>query len=114
MTINLTTLLIWLTIAAIVGIIGELIAHRTGPGGIVGAIVVGFLAIFLLVGVLHFHIPGEPTWYGVPLFSAILVAAILVAIWSSFAYHRVRHYTSRYYYRRGSYTRRPRRRFRLF
>ena len=110
----LTTLLIWLLIAAIVGVIGELIAQRRAPGGIIGAIVLGFLAIFLLVGVLHLHIPGEPFWYGVPLISSILVAAILVAIWSGFAYHRVRPYASRYYYRRGTYARRPRRRFRLF
>jgi uncharacterized membrane protein YeaQ/YmgE (transglycosylase-associated protein family) len=114
MTITLTTLLIWLLIAAIVGVIGELIAQRRAPGGIIGAIVLGFLAIFLLVGVLHLHIPGEPFWYGVPLISSILVAAILVAIWSGFAYHRVRPYASRYYYRRGTYARRPRRRFRLF
>ncbi len=110
----MTTLLIWLLIAAIVGVIGELIAQRRAPSGIIGAIVVGFLAIFLLVGVLHLHIPGEPFWYGVPLISSILVAAILVAIWSGFAYHRVRPYASRYYYRRGTYARRPRRRFRLF
>jgi uncharacterized membrane protein YeaQ/YmgE (transglycosylase-associated protein family) len=109
----MTITLIWLLIAAIVGVIGELIAQRRAPGGIIGAIVVGFLAIFLLVGVLHLHIPGEPFWYGVPLISSILVAAILVAIWSGFAYHRVRPYASRYY-RRGTYARRPRRRFRLF
>jgi uncharacterized membrane protein YeaQ/YmgE (transglycosylase-associated protein family) len=115
MTITLTTLLIWLIIAAIVGVVGELIAQRRTPGGIIVAIVVGFLAIFLLVGVLHLHIPGEPTWYNVPLFSSMLVAAILVAVWSGFAYHRVRHYaSSRYSYRRGTYVRRPRRRFRLF
>ena len=109
----MTITLIWLLIAAIVGVIGELIAQRRAPGGIIGAIVLGFLAIFLLVGVLHLHIPGEPFWYGVPLISSILVAAILVAIWSGFAYHRVRPYASRYY-RRGTYARRPRRRFRLF
>jgi uncharacterized membrane protein YeaQ/YmgE (transglycosylase-associated protein family) len=110
MTISLTTLIIWLFIAAIVGFVGELIAHRRAPGGIIGAIVLGLLAIILLVGILHLHIPGEPIWYGVPLISSIIVAAIMVAIWSGFAYHRV----SRRYYRRGTYARRPRRRFRLF
>ena len=114
MTISLTSLLIWIIIAAIVGVVGELIAHRRAPGGIFGAIILGLLAIILLVGILHFHIPGEPIWYGVPLISSIIVAAIMVAIWSGFAYHRVRHYSSRYYYRRGTYARRPRRRFRLF
>jgi len=35
-----------------------------------------------------------------------------VAIWSGFAYHRYyRPYASRYYYRRGTYARRPRRRW---
>ena len=114
MTISLTTLIIWLFIAAIVGFVGELIAHRRAPGGISGAIVLGLLAIILIVGILHFHIPGEPIWYGVPLISSIIVAAIMAAIWSGFAYHRVRPYYSRYYYRRGTYARRPRRRFRLF
>lgn len=114
MTITFTSLLIWLLIAAIVGILGELLARRRTPDGIIGAIVVGFIAIFLLVGVFHFHIAGEPLVYGVPIISSIIVAAILVLLWSAFAYHRVHRYTSNYYYRRGSYVRRPRRRFRLF
>src|SRR5947209_3151980 len=111
---TITTLLIWLLIAAAVGIVGELLARRRAPDGILGAIILGFLAILLIVGVFHFRIVGEPILYGVPLISSILAAAILVLIWSAFAYHRVHHYTSRYYYRRGTYARRPRRRFRLF
>ena len=113
MTITLTALLIWLLIAALVGFIGELIARRRAPDGIIGAIILGFLAILVVVGILHVHIVGEPTVYGVPLISSIIAAAILVFIWSAFAYHRVHRYTSRYYYRRGSYARRPRRRFRF-
>jgi hypothetical protein len=46
---------------------------------------------------------------GVPLISSIIVAAILVAVWSGFAYRRVQPYYARYY-RRGGYARRPRRR----
>lgn len=114
MTITLGALLVWIIIAIIVGVIGELIAGRRAPDGIIGAIVVGFLAIFIVVGVLHFHIGDEPTWNGVPLISSIIVAAILVFLWSRFAYRRYHGYASRYYYRRGSYARRPRRRFRLF
>jgi uncharacterized membrane protein YeaQ/YmgE (transglycosylase-associated protein family) len=105
--ISFTSLLVWLIIAAVVGILGELIARRRAPDGIIGAIILGFLAIFLVVGVLHFSISGEPFLDGVPLISSILAAAILVVIWSGFAYHRVHHYYSRYY-RRGSYVRRPR------
>ncbi|MDQ6660860.1 MAG: transglycosylase [Chloroflexota bacterium] len=107
MTITLTQLLIWALIAIAIGFVGELLARRRAPDGIIGAAVVGFLAIFILVGLLHFHIPGEPFLYSVPLLSSIIVAAILVLIWSRFAYHRVHPYASRYY-RRGSYVRRPR------
>ncbi|HEY0753072.1 MAG TPA: GlsB/YeaQ/YmgE family stress response membrane protein [Ktedonobacteraceae bacterium] len=107
MTITFTQILIWILIAALVGVIGEFIARRRAPDGIIGAIVVGLLAIFLIVGVLHFHIAGEPSLDGVPLISSILVAALLVVVWSGFAYRRVQPYTSRYY-RRGSYARRPR------
>src|SRR5947209_18648299 len=89
MTITLGTLVIWLIIAIVVGLIGELIARRRAPDGIIGAAVVGFIAIFLIVGVFHFSIAGEPTIDGVPLISSILAAAILVAIWSAFAYRRV-------------------------
>jgi uncharacterized membrane protein YeaQ/YmgE (transglycosylase-associated protein family) len=109
MSISFTQVLIWILIAAVVGVVGELLARRRAPDGIVGAIIVGLLAIFLIVGVFHFQIAGEPLMGGVPLISSIIVAAILVAVWSGFAYRRVQPYTSRYY-RRGSYVRRPRRR----
>jgi len=89
MEITFTTLLVWLIIAALVGIVGELIARRRAPDGIIGAIVLGFLAIFLIVGVFHFAIVGEPRIEGVPLISSILAAVILVVIWSGFAYRRL-------------------------
>ena len=109
MTISLSQVLIWIIIAAVVGVVGELLARRRAPDGIVGAIIVGLLAIFLIVGVFHFHIAGEPLMGGVPLISSIIVAAILVAVWSGFAYRRVQPHYARYY-RRGGYARRPRRR----
>src|SRR6266481_9957857 len=105
MVITLGNLLIWLLIAALVGFVGELLARRRTPCGIVGAMVVGFLAIVLVVGVLHWHIAGEPYLNGVPLITSILAAAVLVALWSVFAYR----HAYGYYYRRGSDVRRPRR-----
>lgn len=113
MVINLGNLIIWLLIAALVGLVGELLARRRAPFGVVGAIILGFIAIFLVVGVFHVHIAGEPFLSGVPLITSIIAAAIVVFIWSAFAYHGAHHYYSRYY-RRGSYVRRPRRRLRLF
>jgi uncharacterized membrane protein YeaQ/YmgE (transglycosylase-associated protein family) len=109
MTISLQQVLIWILIAALVGVVGELLARRRAPDGIVGAIIVGLLAIFLIVGIFHFQIAGEPLLDGVPLISSIIVAALLVAVWSGFAYRRVQPYYARYY-RRGGTVRRPRRR----
>src|SRR6266481_4790944 len=76
MVITLGNLLIWLIIAALVGFVGELLARRRTPFGIVGAMVVGFIAILLVVGVLHWHIDGEPSLNGVPLIPSILAAAV--------------------------------------
>jgi uncharacterized membrane protein YeaQ/YmgE (transglycosylase-associated protein family) len=105
-SITFTQLLIWIIIAALVGLADELIALRRAPDGVIGATLLGLLAIFLIVGVFHFQIAGEPFLGGVPLLSSIIVAAVLVAIWSGFAYRRVHPNFSRYY-RRGGYVRRP-------
>ena len=90
MTISLVNLLIWVIIALLVGVVGELIAHRRAPDGILGAVILGFLGIFLVVGVLHFSIAGEPTLNGVPIISSIIAAALLVLLWSAVVYHRYR------------------------
>ena len=101
---NINTILVWLIIAAIVGFLGEFISRRRAPEGIVGAIILGFIAIFLVNDVLHVHIAG------VPLITSIIAAALLVFLWSAFAYHRVyRPYRERYY-RRERRERRPERR----
>lgn len=105
---TLTEFIVMVIIAALVGVIGEVLARRRTPFGFVGAAVLGFLAILLVNNVLHWHIIGEPYLNGVPLITSILAAAVLVALWSAFAYRHAYGYTSRYY-RRGSYARRPRR-----
>src|SRR5260221_14643236 len=78
MVITFGNLLIWLLIAALVGFVGELLARRRTPFGIVGAMVVGFLAILLVVGVLHWHFDGESYLNQVPLIPSILAAAAVV------------------------------------
>ena len=110
---TLSELIVMIIIAALVGIIGEALARRRAAGGFLGAIILGFIAIFLVTDVLHWHIVGEPFVENVPLITSIIAAAILVAIWSAFAYRRVSGYSSRYY-RRGTYARRPRTRRRFF
>src|SRR6266516_6683643 len=106
MDITLGTLIVWLIIAALVGFVGELIARRRAPFGIVGAILLGFIAIFLVVGVLGWHIIGEPYLNGVPLITSIIAAAVVVLIWSAFAYHRAYGYYSRNSSRRRPFYRR--------
>jgi uncharacterized membrane protein YeaQ/YmgE (transglycosylase-associated protein family) len=91
MSVTFTQFLVWLIIAAIIGILGEFIAGRRAPAGILGAIMVGLFSIFLIVGFFHFHIVGEPTIEGVPIISTIIAAVMLVIIWSS---------VTTYYYRR--------------
>ena len=110
MLITLGDLIVWLIIAALVGFVGELVARRRTPFGIVGAIMVGFIAIFLVVGVLRWHIIGEPYLNGVPVITSILAAAVVVLLWSAFAYRHAYGYYSRNY-RRGGYAGRSRRRW---
>lgn len=88
MTVTATQIIIWVIIAAIVGFLGELIAGRRAPAGILGAIMVGLFAIFLIVGFFHFHITNEPTLEGVPIISTLIAAVMLVIVWSSLASRR--------------------------
>ena len=61
MVITATEFIVWLIIAFIIGLLGELIAGRRAPAGILGAVMIGLFAIFLIVGYFHFSIQGEPT-----------------------------------------------------
>ncbi|QBD82584.1 transglycosylase [Ktedonosporobacter rubrisoli] len=88
MAVTLTQFVIWVVIAAAVGLVGEVIAGRRAPAGILGAIMVGLFAIFLIVGFFHFHIVDEPIVAGVPLISTIIAAIVLVIIWHNIAYRR--------------------------
>ena len=86
MTLTVAQFIVWLVVAAIIGFLGELIAGRRAPDGFLGAIMVGLLAIFLIVGFFHFSIKGELTVEGVPIISTIIAAAMVVALWSSVSY----------------------------
>lgn len=91
MAVTATQLLVWIVIAAIIGFLGELVAGRRAPAGILGSIMIGLFAIFLIVGFFHFHIIGEPSIEGVPLVSTIIAAVMLVVVWSSVSsYRRIR------------------------
>ncbi|GER86842.1 hypothetical protein KDW_10040 [Dictyobacter vulcani] len=108
-------LLIWLIIALVGAFIGEAIARRRTRDGLLGATIIGFIGMLIVVGFLGLHISNDYYIGGAPLLTSLIVAAICVALWSGLAYRRVyRPGYERYYRRRGSYVRRPRRRRRRF
>ena len=89
MTVTFVQLIVWIVIAAIIGYLGELIADRRAPAGILGSITIGLFSIFLIAGFFHFRIEGEPIIGGIPIFSTIIASALLVVIWTSLTYKRV-------------------------
>lgn len=76
--------IIYLLIAAIIGVIAEYIVGWRVPLGIIGAVVASLVGIWLMTQVIV--ITGVPAldyapFYGVPLLKALIGAIIFVAIW---------------------------------
>jgi uncharacterized membrane protein YeaQ/YmgE (transglycosylase-associated protein family) len=81
-----TNFIVYLIIAAIVGIIAEFIVGWRLPLGFIGAIILGVVGIWLMTQVIQ--ISGFSDFYidGVPLIRALIGAIILVAIWHALTY----------------------------
>ncbi len=74
-------LLLFLIIAAIVGVIAEYIVGWRLPLGIIGAIIAGIVGAWLMTRVIQISgVPDIVIW-GVPLIRAIIGAIILVGLW---------------------------------
>jgi len=73
--------LIYLLVAAIVGIVAETIVGWRLPFGIIGAIVAALVGVWLLTNVIVLTGVGDLYVYGVPILRAFIGALILVAIW---------------------------------
>lgn len=77
-------LIVYLVVAAIVGLLAEAILGWRAPLGFIGAIVAALVGIWLMTqvivisGIGDYYIPTTPP---VPLFRALIGAIILVAIW---------------------------------
>ncbi|HYU75389.1 MAG TPA: hypothetical protein VEL31_22195 [Ktedonobacteraceae bacterium] len=98
-TITITTgLIIYLVVAAIVGLVAEFIIGWRLPFGFIGAIIAALVGIWLLTNVVQLNINGDPVVYGVPIIKALLGAIILVALWHFVTYRAWR--PRRRYYRR--------------
>jgi uncharacterized membrane protein YeaQ/YmgE (transglycosylase-associated protein family) len=74
-------LVLFLLIAAIVGVIAEYIVGWRLPLGIIGAIIAGVVGAWLMTRVIQISgVPDIVIW-GVPLIRAIIGAIILVGLW---------------------------------
>lgn len=80
-----TNFIIYLIVAAVVGLIAESIVGRRLPFGFVGAIIAALVGAWLLTKVIIINGIGDINVYGVPIFRALVGAIILVAIWQLLA-----------------------------
>jgi uncharacterized membrane protein YeaQ/YmgE (transglycosylase-associated protein family) len=93
-----TAFIIYLVVAAIVGLLAESIVGWRLPFGVVGAIVAALIGIWLMTQVIIITGFGDINVYGVPLVRALIGAIILVILWHLLTY-RGWHRRRRYYWR---------------
>ncbi|HLI68485.1 MAG TPA: hypothetical protein VKV19_01890 [Ktedonobacteraceae bacterium] len=94
-----TSFIIYLIIAAIIGIVAELIVGWRLPFGIVGAIILGIVGAWLMTQVIIISGFGDIVIDGVPLIRALIGALVLIAIWHAITYPFWNNRRRRYYYR---------------
>jgi len=88
--------IVYLIIAAIVGLVAEGLVRYHLPFGFVGAIIAALVGIWLMTNVIIITGIGDINVFGVPLFRALIGAIILVAIWKLITYGFARRrYTAR-------------------
>ena len=78
--------IIYLIIAAIVGLIAEAILGWRVPFGFVGAIIAAIIGIWLMTQVIIITGIGDINIYGVPIIRALIGAIIFVALWHLITY----------------------------
>jgi uncharacterized membrane protein YeaQ/YmgE (transglycosylase-associated protein family) len=91
--------IIYLLVAAIVGLLAESIVGWRLPFGIVGAIIVALVGIWLMTQVIVITGLGDIYIAGVPIIRALIGGIILVAIWHALTYRAWRgrrRYSRRY------------------
>ncbi len=105
-TITLSQI-IYVAIAALVGIIAEFIVGWRLPFGIIGAIIAALVGIWLLTNVVQVNIPGDFTIAGqpIPIIKALLGAMIVVGLWHLVTYSSWRSRERNYRRRRDRYDR---------
>ena len=91
--------LMYLLIAAIVGFVAEFMVGWRLLFGIVGAIIAALVGIWIVTNLVILIIPGDPVLFGMPLFKALIGAALFTALWYLLTY-RMWHHRRPYYQRR--------------
>src|SRR5438034_6178488 len=91
--------IVYLIVAAIVGLVAEAIVGWRLPFGFVGAIIAALVGIWLMTQVIILTGIGDINVFGVPLIRALIGAIIFVALWHLLTY-RTWYRRRRYYYRR--------------
>ena len=92
--------LIYLVVAAIVGLVAEFIVGWRLPFGIVGAVIAGLIGVWLMTKVIIISGFNDIYVGDVPIIRALIGAIILVALWHLLTYRGWRRRERRRYYRR--------------
>lgn len=92
--------IIYLIVAAIVGLIAETIVGWRLPFGFIGAIVIALIGIWLMTQVIVIEGLPDLNIAGVPILHALIGAILLVAVWHALTYRSWRGRERRYSYRR--------------
>jgi uncharacterized membrane protein YeaQ/YmgE (transglycosylase-associated protein family) len=79
-------IIVYLIIAAIVGLVAEGLVRYHLPFGFVGAIIAALIGIWLMTNVIIITGLGDINVFGVPLIRALIGAIILVVIWKLITY----------------------------
>ena len=91
--------IIYLIVAAIVGLVAEMIVGWRLPFGFIGGIIAALIGIWLMTNVIIINGIGDINIAGVPIIRALIGAIILVLIWHLIT-AGLRRGRSRYRYRR--------------
>src|SRR5947209_18635104 len=93
-----TAFLIYLIVAAIVGLLAEFIVGWRLPFGFIGAIIAALIGVWLMTEVIIISGIGDINVAGIPIVRALIGAIILVALWHLLTY-RSWYRRKRYYHR---------------
>lgn len=78
--------IVYLIIAAVVGLVAEGLVRYHLPFGFVGAIIAALIGVWLMTNVIIITGLGDIVVYGVPIIRALIGAIILVGIWKLITY----------------------------